>query len=398
MSEEMIAPDLGELARSAGVTAVYGVPDSLMKNSVASLEEAYSPNGFTIAANEGAAVGLAIGHHIATGGLPIVFMQNSGFGNSLNPLISLADSEVYSIPLLLLVGWRAEILDSGDQKKDEPQHVSQGRVTIGQLQLIGIDHYIIGPESDIEEALNAAARSALDGSCPVALVFRSGVSSRARKKPRESPAVYPSREQMISVVAKVTAPSGPLGDAPVIATTGMASRELHEARRSLKSVRAGQDFLTVGGMGHAISIAASVAQELHPRPVICLDGDGATLMHMGALLQAAQRHNLIHIILDNGVHDSVGGQPTGFRGINVEALAGSFQYRNYIKVETAKELLEALAAAHSFSGSALIHAMCEPGHRDDLGRPAAPPQEAKQAFMEFISEIKHPGQPRSGRV
>lgn len=382
-------PDFGVVARSAGVGAVFGVPDSLIKEAVASLELEFSPHRFTVAANEGAAVAMAIGYHLATGGLAAVFMQNSGLGNALNPLISLADSSVYSIPMVLLVGWRGEVYESGDQKKDEPQHLKQGQVTTGKLDLVGVRHYILEPGDNVSATLFEATKEAQEKSEPVAVLVRSGaIETFNHQKPHQDGG-YPTREQLIGVIAETTGKSGALAGVPVVATTGMASRELFESRRRHEPVTGGQDFLTVGGMGHAISIATSIAKELYPRKIICLDGDGAALMHMGAMLQSAKQENLIHVILDNGVHDSVGGQTTGFREIAIDSLASAFGYSNYVKVTTVTELVAALTEMRNSLGSTIVHALCEPGHRKNLGRPTATPRDSKRAFMGFLDSIQN---------
>ena len=387
---------IGAAARRAGIAALFGVPDSLMKDALAELEADFSPHQFVIAPNEGAAVAMAIGYHVATGKLPAVFMQNSGLGNALNPLISLADSSIYSIPMLLLVGWRGEVWESGHQEKDEPQHLRQGRVTTGQLDLIGIRHFIFEPGSDISAALERATRSAIDKSEPVAIVIRSGALKGSHIRKARTNGKYPAREEVIRRIAASTKAGGSLAGAPIVATTGMASRELYESRQSGAGVEGTQDFLTVGGMGHAISIATSIAKEMNPQRVICLDGDGAALMHMGAMLHSAKQENLIHVILDNGVHDSVGGQPTGFREIGVNSLASAFGYSKCVRVETLKELSAALIEIMNSSGSTIVHALCEPGHRKDLGRPTATPQDSKQAFMGYLESIR--GMNRGGGV
>lgn len=381
--------DFGQMAKRAGVDAVFGVPDSLMKGAVQSLESQFSPGNFFVAANEGSAVGMAIGHHLATGRLALVYLQNSGLGNALNPLISLADTEVYSIPLLLLVGWRAEILESGHQKTDEPQHVKQGKVTVGQLSLIGIPYHVLDSDDDVEETLLKAVEQAVDGSQPVAIVVRSGVLDEAKDAQIAVTPLYPSREEMIRVVASATGTGGSLENVPVVSSTGMISRELYECREKTQSKNAGQDFLVVGGMGHAISISSTIAKQVPSSKVVCLDGDGSILMHMGSLLHAAQQWNIIHIVLDNGVHDSVGGQSTGFRALKLDLLASSLGYATYVRATTVGELAQAIGKLAQSSGSALIHALCEPGHRSNLGRPSASPQQAKRDFVEFLARLRN---------
>lgn len=389
MMAESSSPSFGEVVRASGVGAAFGVPDSLMKQALFALEMEFGDREFTIAANEGAAVGLAIGHHLATGQVPLVFMQNSGLGNALNPLISLADSLVYSIPMILLVGWRGELLGLGHQKADEPQHIKQGQITIGQLELLGVTSFVLASGSDLGQVFDQAMREARDASAPVAIIVRSGALLNSGGQRKFVDSRYTTREEIIGIVAEATGPRGALFRFPVIATTGMASRELYEHRRRGDGIGSEQDFLTVGGMGHAISIAAAVAKAISPSKVVCLDGDGSVLMHMGALLHSAQQANLIHVVLDNGVHDSVGGQPTGFRDIDVQGLSRSLGYHRYIRVENPDEMAAALMKIRALSGSVLIHAMCEPGHRSDLGRPELTPLESKKRFMEFLTKFRN---------
>ena len=386
-----MTPDhhLGRNARVAGVEAVFGVPDSLMKQGLWDLEEEFGPESFTIAANEGAAVAQAIGHYLATAKLPLVFMQNSGLGNAINPLVSLADSKVYSLPMILLIGWRGEILEAGGQKSDEPQHVKQGQITSEQLQLLGIPAFVMSSAEDISDTVAMAAREAISRVRPVAILVRSGVLIGEDRQQRLEEDHLASREDMVRAVCELTGQSGLLSGTPVVATTGMASRELFESRSMQSTGTLSQDFLTVGGMGHAISIASAIAHEIVPRKVICLDGDGAVLMHLGGLLHAAKQPNLIHIVLDNGVHDSVGGQPTGFREIDLEAMVRSLGYSRYVQVISPTELSVALGQTLSHAGSILIHAVCNPGHRSNLARPSRSPQESKQGFMSFLKAYRN---------
>ncbi len=372
----------GQNVRQAGIDFVCGVPDSLLKGAIEELEAEFSPESFLIAANEGSAVGLAIGHHLGSGLVPMVFMQNSGLGNAINPLVSLAGRSVYAVPMVLLIGWRGEIRADGEQKSDEPQHLSQGKITLGQLDLLDIPHTIVENKHDIERVMSDAVRVATDSSGPVAVVIRSGViENEARPRPRINRDDLYSREDMIRAVAKFS--KSEAGQAtPIVATTGMASRELFESRTDgIGEEHTVLDFLTVGGMGHAISIATALARTDKSRRVICLDGDGALLMHTGALLLASAQKNLVHIILDNGTHDSVGGQLTGFRNTNPEMLAKGFGYLHFCQAQTPSALEELLSQIREYEGSFFVHALCAPGNRSDLGRPNRSPIENKIGFM-----------------
>jgi len=379
---------IGQSLRRAGIRFVCGVPDSLMREILDDIEREFTPNSFLVACNEGSAIGLAMGHHLATGELPLVFLQNSGLGNAINPLVSLVDSLVYSVPLMLLIGWRAEIDDCGGQSDDEPQHLRQGLITLKQLELLNIPYFVLESSSDEEEVFQLASRRAVDSQSAVAIVVRKRAQAGSRRMQLNDDLSLPTREELVKEIGRASYDPQNGVAFPVIATTGMVSRELLEFRHKSKSEEPTQDFLTVGGMGHAISIASMVARNLHPKKVICIDGDGAALMHMGALLVAAKQGNLIHIVLDNGVHDSVGGQKTGSRSLDWSALAKTFRYVNVSTTYSSESLGFALREAMTTDGSTLIHAWCSPGHRPDLGRPKNHPQENKQSFMNFLSSLK----------
>ena len=383
-----MSTSIGSAVRDLGISLVCGVPDSLMKAVIADLEATFSPRDFIIAANEGAAIGLAVGHYLATQSPALVFMQNSGLGNAINPLASLADPLVYSIPMVLLVGWRGEVLPSGEQRLDEPQHRRQGAITLNQLDLLGIPYFIVDSQVEPKTIIEQALQAARSGQRPVAVVMRadhlgnaaSGMSSRITS--------LPTREEMIGAVADFSADASRTHPLPVVATTGTASRELLESRSAYGQDYCQQDFLTVGGMGHAISIATALAKNLAPLQVVCLDGDGAMLMHAGALLQSAQQTNLIHIVLDNGVHDSVGAQPTDSHLLNWTQFAKGYGYVHFSEVSTPEELSSALKRMATTTGSSLIRALCRPGHRTNLARPAASPVRNKEQFSRFLATVR----------
>jgi phosphonopyruvate decarboxylase len=376
--------ELGRAVRESGIDFVCGVPDSLLKGAIEQLEAEFGASGFMVAANEGAAIGLAIGHHIGSGGVPMVFMQNSGLGNAINPIISLADRQVYAIPLVLLIGWRGELFPNGQQKPDEPQHQVQGRVTTQQLELLGIPYAILEQQIQIKSVFQAMVKKAISTGGPVAVVVRSGVIGPTKPRLQAKAQRLPSREKMIEALVQAVG-SSRAGRTPFVSTTGMASRELHEIRTRMKpNDEASSDFLTVGGMGHAISIATALAKSLKKQKVVCLDGDGAFLMHSGALLLASNQKNLIHVLLDNGVHDSVGGQLTGFRKLKAEKIVRGFGYHRYLKVRKVRNMSSVFEKALTSKKSVFIHVMCSPGHRDNLSRPSNSPSDNKRKFMSWL--------------
>lgn len=351
-----------------------GVPDSLLKNFCAYITDTASEDSHIIAANEGSAVGLAAGYHLATGKTPLVYMQNSGLGNAVNPLLSLIDPDVYSIPLVLVIGWRGE-----PGIHDEPQHKKQGKATLPLLDAMGIPYAILTDnpdelESQVERAFASISASAL----PYAFVVRKDTFAPYTLVKNDKVDAELSREEAIEIVMKAA------GEREMfVSTTGMASRELYELREK-NGMGHEKDFLTVGSMGHASQIALSIALNKPERQVTCVDGDGAFLMHMGALATIGTRkpRNFRHIVLNNGAHDSVGGQPTVALGIDIPSIARAAGYASCRTVSSKSELQEALA--ERLDGPVLIEVRTKKGARKDLGRPKESPAENKNAFMEFI--------------
>ncbi|WDD95586.1 phosphonopyruvate decarboxylase [Burkholderia sp. FERM BP-3421] len=383
----------------ARVSLAVGVPDSLLKPLCNQLNEACAPLRHLIAASEGGAIGLAIGHHLATGELAAVYLQNSGLGNAINPLVSLADPAVYGVPLVLIVGWRAELAADGTQTHDEPQHRQQGRITLALLDTLSIPYLVLDGAHDDPAAIRRLLEDARQQSRPVALVVRKDAFDPAPPRARAPhQAIDPrmTREQAIALIVDEIG-----ADAAIVATTGMASRELYELRERLGQSHA-RDFLTVGGMGHASQIATGIALARPDQPVVCIDGDGALLMHMGGLAYCAGAPNLTHVVINNGVHDSVGAQPTLAARLRLAHIAGACGYAFSRTAATPAELAAALRHANDAHESAFIEALCRPGYRSDLGRPRTAPVENKQHFMQFLSsqgvhDDRHP-HPQDDRI
>jgi phosphonopyruvate decarboxylase len=277
-----------------------GVPDSLLKEFLSELSQGASNKTHYICANEGNAIALAAGYHLSTGKLPLVYMQNSGLGNSINPLVSLCHKQVYSIPMLLLIGWRGEPGSS-----DEPQHVAMGEITTQLLELMQISYRILDSDADFHELVEKASREALEQSAPVALLCRKDAFAKAAKSLPKTSASNISRQSAIETILRVA------GGAFTVCNTGFTSREVFGHRDETGAPHS-NDFLNVGAMGHASQIALGMAYGDSSKQFICLDGDGATIMHLGGLALIGSRGptNLTHILLNNGVHDSVGAQPT----------------------------------------------------------------------------------------
>jgi phosphonopyruvate decarboxylase len=360
-----------------GVTMFTGVPDSLLKSFGTHVNAHLPRSQHVIAANEGAAVGLALGHHLRTGEVPLVYLQNSGFGNTINPLLSLADPDVYGVPMLLLIGWRGR-----PGVKDEPQHVTQGRVQTALLDAAGIPWTVLPTDpAEAEAAVAEAARTAAAGHTPYALLVAKDTFGPAAAPGTATPSPdLPSRET--ALIALVEA----IGDGPIlVSTTGMLSRELFE-HRERSGTDGSRDFLTVGGMGHASSIALGIALREPEREVWCLDGDGALLMHAGSLAVIADHApaSYLHVVFNNGVHDSVGGQPTSIDQVDVPAAARAMGYRHAAATGDVATLADDVAALRAHGGPSLLEIRVRPGNRADIGRPTRTPAESKRAFSAAV--------------
>jgi phosphonopyruvate decarboxylase len=359
-----------------GIDFFTGVPDSTLKDFCTYVSDRTGSGSHVIAANEGGAVALACGRYLATGKPGLVYMQNSGLGNAANPLVSLADPLVYRIPMLLLVGYRGE----PGGKKDEPQHTKQGRITIGFLDTLGIACEIL--PNTIEEASASLMRAAseLKKGHVYALVVRPGTF-----EPYESLRIDPDKSDIGREKAIVAAASGLGSDCVIVSTTGKISRELYEYRVRTGGSHDG-DFLTVGSMGHSSQIALGIALAKPDKKVYCFDGDGALIMHMGALAIAGQARsaNFKHIVFNNGAHESVGGQPTAGFEIDIPAIAKACGYSHTWRVTKWSELDMSLDALADSTGPALLEIVVITGSREDLGRPKHTPEEIKTLFMDNL--------------
>ena len=378
----MIRPEFFiEKLRENGIDCYAGVPDSLLKNICAYITDHCDEQHNIIAANEGAAVGIAAGHYLATAKPACVYMQNSGEGNIINPLASLTDQEVYNIPVLLLIGWRGR-----PGVHDEPQHVKQGKVTTGLLNVMGVNYEVLSKDEEKAEKQIVKAIKALQNKEVFALVIEKDTFEDYKLQNVEVNDLAMSREEAIQTVAAA------LGEKDcIVSTTGMISRELFEYRAA-KGQGHEKDFLTVGSMGHASQIALGIAMAKPDRRVWCFDGDGATIMHMGSMAIVANKapKNYVHVVFNNGAHDSVGGQPTVGLKIDLPAVAKAVGYKAAISVSSKEELekeLSTLNAQLSTIGSPiLLEIRVRKGNRKDLGRPTTTPIQNKQALMDFLKD------------
>ena len=374
----MITPQFFiEKLQSEGIEFYAGVPDSLLKNVCAYITDHFDERHNIIAANEGGAVALAAGYHLATGKIGCVYMQNSGEGNAVNPLASLTDREVYHIPLLLLIGWRGR-----PGVHDEPQHVKQGKITTGLLNIMGINYEVLSKEEDkvssqIEKAMSSIRET---GDAYALVVEKDTFDSYILQNVTDNEYCMSREDAIRTVAANIPA------NAIIVSTTGMISRELFEYRTAMGHGHE-QDFLTVGSMGHASQIALGIALQHPERKVYCFDGDGASIMHMGnmAIVGSKRPDNYVHVIFNNGAHDSVGGQPTVGHEIDLVEIAKAMHYEHAVRVSTQEQLKEVLHNMPA-EGLQLIEARVKKGNRKDLGRPTTTPIQNKDALMAFLKQ------------
>lgn len=369
-----------KLVEIIGSDFYTGVPDSQLKALCNYLMATYGidPRHHVIAANEGNCTALAAGYHLATGKVPVVYMQNSGEGNIINPVASLLNDKVYAIPVVFIVGWRGE-----PGIHDEPQHIYQGEVTVKLLEDMDIKPFIISKDTsdDEVEAAMEEFKNILAKGKDVAFVIRKGALTDAPEVEYRNDNKM-IREEIIQHIVKAS------GEDPIVSTTGKASRELFETR-----VANGQshkyDFLTVGSMGHSSSIALGVAINKPEQRIWCVDGDGAVLMHMGsmAVMGANKPKNLIHVVINNGAHETVGGMPTVAGSIDLVAIAKACGYPNAVCVDSFEDLDKELEAAKEKNELSLIDVKCSIGAREDLGRPTTTALDNKQNFMKYLKAL-----------
>ena len=368
-----------ELVKLIGADFYTGVPDSQLKALCNYLINTYGidKDHHIIAANEGNCTALAAGYHLATGKVPVVYMQNSGEGNIINPLASLLNDKVYAIPMLFIIGWRGE-----PGIHDEPQHIYQGEVTVKLMEDMDVETFIISKDTTADEieAAMVRFREVFAKGRQAAFIVRKGAVSYDEK------VVYSNSNTMVreDIIRHIAAAAG---SDPVVSTTGKASRELFEIREANGQPHK-YDFLTVGSMGHSSSIALGIAINKPESRIWCIDGDGAALMHMGsmAVLGSYKPANLIHVVINNGAHETVGGMPTVAGNIDLVAIAKGCGYPYAVSTDSFEALDRELEAAKSRGALSLIEVKCSIGARDDLGRPTTTALENKQNFMAYLKE------------
>jgi phosphonopyruvate decarboxylase len=377
--------DIFNCLKENNIKFFTGVPDSLLSSFCAYIEDhCRDQNSFLThvsSTNEGNAIALGIGHNLATGEIPCVYMQNSGLGNCVNPITSLAHPQIYKVPMLLVIGWRGMPL-----LVDEPQHIKQGQITPDLLALLDIPFEFINSETQIDKVIRNASSAISETGGPFALLVEPDSlgpwrTTQQQVNPDKS---LPSREEAIKCLISRADPAD-----IIVATTGKASRELYEAR--ISAAQESTDFLTVGGMGHASSIALGMALAKPDRRVICFDGDGACLMHLGAMRMIAAQgpSNFIHVVLNNEAHDSVGGQPTLANGLMFSDLSHAVGYNYSAKASSLGEIEDIWEALNQggIDGPALLEIRIRKGARKNLGRPKDSPLKNKQTVIKHIQSF-----------
>ena len=362
-----------EFLNELGADLFTGVPDSLLASFTDEIVRRYGiSEKHIVAANEGAAVGIAAGHYLATGNPAVVYMQNSGIGNAINPICSLIHKKAHAIPVIFVIGWRGE-----PGTKDEPQHVFQGEITLKTLDSLDVPYFIVSRDANLKETAEYFKRRILEG-VSVALVVKNGAFAKESPTPFANNKAPLSREDALKIILKNSQKSDIF-----ICATGKLSREVHDLRIAMND-SSNRDFLTVGSMGHCIMIAFGVALAKPNSRVFCLDGDGSMLMHMGsvAVVGTNSPKNLIHIVINNGAHETVGGMPTASAKLRLADIAKACGYADCRNAKTSTELETALKSISD--GPVFIETICNLNSRSDLGRPLKSPEENKKLFMKKI--------------
>ena len=301
-----------------------GVPDSVLKELSSYLK---NKRNHIIATNEGAAVSIGIGHYLSTKKIPCIYMQNSGLSNALNPLISIAHKKVYSIPLILVIGWRGS-----PRIKDEPQHNVKGKITQQLLKLLNIKYTVLKSNKDFAK-FDKQIKYAKKSKSIVACLIERGTLQKIIKSNSKKDFYNLDKEFFLKKLLEEL-PS----KSKVIASTGYNSRELMYLRKKF-NFNNSKDFYMVGGMGHTSSVALGFSLSSKNK-TFCIDGDGSFLMHLGSIMTAGNfaNKNFKYILLNNNTHDSVGGQSTNADNIDFDRLSKSLGFKKFYSIKKKQNL------------------------------------------------------------
>lgn len=368
--------ELFEALYDMGVDFFTGVPDSLLNNFCLYMVQNIPDGQHVMAANEGNAIGIAAGHYMATGKIPVVYMQNSGIGNATNPLLSLTHDCVYGIPMVLVIGWRGDPAIS-----DHAQHRKQGELTPVLMKDMDIPYEILDSDDTVIEKFAWAVAKAKEISSPVALIAKKAILTEKVKKQVYPESKLMNREEAVSAVVEVLG-----SDAIYLGTTGRATREVHEQLKA-HGVGEGYEFQNVGSMGHVSSVGLGLALARPDRKVVVFDGDAAVVMHMGALATNCRYKagNLIHIVLNNGVNESVGGQPSAGYVVNLTEVATACGYRTPgHAVETREELQRIICDFDKGEMPLFVDVHVRQGIRSDMPKLNIDHKAQKDALMKNL--------------
>ena len=361
-----------------GIQFFTGVPDSLLNDFCHHLINNIPDGEHVMAANEGNAIAIAAGNYLATGNIPLVYMQNSGIGSASNPLLSLTHSCVYSIPMILVIGWR------GDPAiKDHAQHKKQGELTPMLMEDMDIPFKILDDDDTVIEKFQWAYNKAQAISSPVALIAKKGILAQKEKHQEYPESDLMNREEAISAVIDVMGE-----DAIYLATTGRATRELHEQLQQ-HGMSQNREFLNVGAMGHLSSIGLGLALGAPDKKIVVFDGDAAAVMHMGSFATNGRYHpkNLIHIVLNNGVNESVGGQQSSGQIVNLTTIAQSCGYNTLSSfIEGKQELQDSVRIFANSDHMSFLDLHVRQGIRKDMPKLAVDLKEQKTSLMEEMDK------------
>lgn len=361
-----------------GVKFFTGVPDSLLNDFCLYMTNNIPDSRHVMAANEGNAIGIAAGSYMATGNIPLVYMQNSGIGNATNPLLSLTHNCVYGIPMILVIGWR------GDPSiNDHAQHKKQGELTPVLMKDMDIPYEILDNDDTVIEKFTWAVTKAKEISSPVALIAKKAILTQKEKKQQYPESILMNREEAISAVIDVFGE-----DAIYLGTTGRATREVHEQLK-MHGIGEGHEWQNVGSMGHVSSVGLGLALACPDKKIVVFDGDAAAVMHMGALATNCRykASNLIHIVLNNGVNESVGGQQSAGQLIDLTGVAKSCGYRNIgHAVENKEELQQVMRTLPGDDMPAFVDVHVRQGIRPDMPKLNIDHKAQKEALMKYIME------------
>ena len=314
-----------DFLKRKNISFFTGVPDSILKEFSIYIKK--NKINHIATTNEGSAVALATGYHLSKNKIPAIYLQNSGFANSINPLVSVLHKKVYSIPSLLIIGWRGF-----PGSKDEPQHLTKGLITKNLLKLLGIKFCVLKNKNDFKDLSNLIDYSKKNKT-PIACLVKKNTFNKNKK-------IHKLKKEKINCVKRDHFIRELLGsikkNTKIISTTGYISRELF---RKSSEIQKKNNFYVVGGMGHCSMIALGYSLFTNKK-VLCLDGDGSMLMHFGSLFTIGQysKKNFKYILLNNNSHESVGGQETYLQNINLKKIVKELKFDNYYLIRNSKEL------------------------------------------------------------